>query len=273
MIDLHTHTTCSDGDRTPCGIVELCKESGIDVVAITDHDTVDGIEEAQHRGTELGITVVPGIEMSTEMDGQEIHLVGLFVDPHNQELLQYCKWANQQRDERGRKMIAKLRQQGVEFTQEEEEQSCSSRARIGMLLVKKQVVPDMRAAFRQYLGREGSVYVDKERIPIAKAIKVIHQAGGLAILAHLSTISNDENLLREKVARLQQAGLDGIESYYSEYSWSFSRFCQRLAEEKGLAQSGGSDFHGSSKKGLKLGRGYGGLNIPRSAYQGLLERL
>ncbi|MGI6031471.1 MAG: PHP domain-containing protein [Eubacteriales bacterium] len=272
MIDLHVHTSCSDGDRTPEQLIDLCVESGVEVVSITDHDTVSGVDRARKQGIEKGVRVIPGIEMSTVWQQREVHLVGLFVEEKHPQLLEYCRWAGNERDHRGRAMIARLRELGISITSQEEEDSCSSRARMGMLLIQKGVVSDMRSAFRQYLSREGKAYVDKERIPIENAIGVIHQAGGLAVLAHLSTISTHEDTLRKMVSQLKDRGLDGIECYYSEYSWNFSRFCQRLADELDLAKSGGSDFHGDSKRGLQLGRGYGGLNIPLSALRSLEQR-
>lgn len=269
MIDLHTHTKCSDGDKTPAQLVQLCREAQVSVVAITDHDTVDGVEEAVQAGRALGVGVVPGIEISTAFHGKEVHLLGLMIDWHNGTLQEYCARAVSVRQERGRKIIARLRELGIAFSEQEEAMSCHSRAKIGMLLVQKGYAPSVRGAFRKYLGRDGAAFVDKQRIPIREAIHMVHEARGLAILAHLITISPVQAAAAKAVRQLLRFGLDGIECYYGEYTPSYGEFCCQLAQRYHLARSGGSDYHGDSKKGLHLGVGYGSLYIPEQVYEEL----
>lgn len=269
MIDLHTHTNCSDGDKTPTQLVQLCKEGHVSVVGITDHDTVAGVEEAVKAGATLGIGVVPGIEISTAFHGKEVHLLGLMIDPYNSKLQEYCNYAALVRQTRGKKIIARLRELGISFSQQEEEMSCHSRAKIGMLLVQKGYATSVRAAFRKYLGRDGAAFVDKQRIPIRDAIQMVHEAKGLAVLAHLITISPVQAAAAKAVRQLLRFGLDGIECYYGEYTPAYTEFCCQLAQRYHLARSGGSDYHGDSKKGLHLGVGYGSLYIPEQVYEEL----
>lgn len=269
MIDLHTHTKCSDGDKSPQELVQLCREDHVSIVGITDHDSVAGVQEAMREGSRAGVQVVPGIEISTAFHGREVHLLGLMIDPHNSQLQAYCARTATVRQVRGRKIISRLRELGIPFTEEEEEASCYSRAKIGMLLVQKGCASSVRAAFRQYLGRDGAAFVDKQRIPIREAIEMVHDARGLAILAHLITISPVQAVAAKAVRQLLGFGLDGIECYYGEYTPAYTEFCCQLARRYHLARSGGSDYHGDSKKGLHLGVGYGSLCIPEQIYEEL----
>lgn len=269
MIDLHTHTKCSDGDKTPAELVRLCKQSQVSIVGITDHDTVAGVEEAMQEGNQIGVQVVPGIEISTAFHGREVHLLGLMIDPENSRLQAYCTHTATVRQERGKKIIARLREMGIPFTQEEEASSCHSRAKIGMLLVQKGYAPSVRTAFRKYLGRDGAAFVDKQRVPIREAIEMVHEARGLAVLAHLITISPVQATAAKAVRQLLRFGLDGIECYYGEYTPAYTDFCCQLAQRYHLARSGGSDYHGDSKKGLHLGVGYGSLYVPEQVYEEL----
>jgi predicted metal-dependent phosphoesterase TrpH len=262
MIDLHVHSTYSDGDKTPQQLALLCRQRGIDVFALTDHDTVDGIIEANEAAKKYGVQLVPGIEISAGDEEKEIHVVGLFVDETCADLRRYCQKCRVIRNERGHQIVEKLRQMGVEITPEEEEQIVYSRARIGHLLVEKGYAPTMRMAFQKYLSPDGKAYVPKKRISIERAIELIHKAKGVAILAHLNTVDSDREVLRQKVKKWAEMGLDGIECYYSEYTESFSAFCIKLAMEENLLRSGGSDYHGDRKKGLELGKGYGNLYVP-----------
>ncbi len=273
MIDLHTHSIYSDGEETPAEILQKCKQIGVDIIALTDHDTVDGIKEGREKALEIGIEFVGGIEISSQHLDNEIHIIGLFIDEDNEELIKYCQSAREIRENCGRQIMQKLRNFGVCITNHEEDIACHSRAMIGKLLVEKKVVKTIKEAFSTYLSNGSLAFVEKERISCQDAIDLIHKSGGIAILAHLSTISSDYITLEKIVLDLKDMGIDGIEGFYNNYSPEFSAFVLDLAKRENLAVSGGSDYHGKNKVGLYLGRGYGTLNIVKDVFYNLKNKV
>jgi hypothetical protein len=246
--DLHTHTTSSDGTQPPAVNVEMARKAGLAAIAITDHDTVAGIDEAILEGERLGIEVVPGVEISTVADGQDIHVLGLYIDHKNEKLL--CRLAELRsvRDHRNRLLLKRLEELGLPVTMEEVSAKRESpdrmdetigRPHIAAVMVDKGYVSSISEAFDKYLGKQGAAYVNPPRIHPRTAIEWIREAGGTSVLAHPGLYDADE-LIRE----LAQSGLEGLEVYHSDHTPEQEAKYAKVAEELGLIVTAGSDFHG-----------------------------
>lgn len=245
--DLHAHTTVSDGLFSPAGLVRLAKEVGLAAVAVTDHDTVFGVEEAQEEGKKLGIEVVPGVEMSTLWQGKEIHMLGYFINHQDPELLKRLEELRDVRKKRNRMMIEKLNQLGIAITLEEVVEKKRrknpdvnvGRPHIAEVLIDKGVVRSMDEAFDQYLGRDGKAYVTPDRITPQEAIQIIHASGGVAVIAHPGLYEQDD-----LIPQLVAAGLDGIEVNHPDHREEDKKRYQAMVEQYDLIHTAGSDFHG-----------------------------
>ncbi|MBC7525993.1 MAG: PHP domain-containing protein, partial [Chthonomonadaceae bacterium] len=250
--DLHAHTTASDGDLSPTRLVELAHSIGLTALAVTDHDTTAGIAEAQVAGERLGIEIVPGIELSADIDRGQCHLLGLFIDPQNASLQYRLLDIVEKREARNNRIIALMNADGVDITLEEAKEVAGgeiiARPHFARLLIQKGRVETMAEAFDHYLARGGGYYVERERIGQAEAIQLIHGAGGVAILAHPNNLKLSVEETEKVILSLQEKGLDGIEARYNLHTPSDNTRYLALAEKYGLLTSGGSDFHGLSVK-------------------------
>jgi 3',5'-nucleoside bisphosphate phosphatase len=273
--DMHTHTKASDGVDTPARVVELAVQAGLAAIAITDHDTISGIAEAQEKGQQLGIEVIPGVEISTVAAGQDIHVLGYHMDIHDRLFLQRLEELRQVRERRNQLMIEKLRELGMNVTLEEvvrianklsPEEESIGRPHIAELLVRKGYAASVRDAFQIYLGKTGSAYVNPPRIRPEEAIDWIHEAGGAAVLAHPGLYHHDE--LVEQLARY---GLDGIEAYHSDHSGEDEVKYVKLADKYGLIVTAGSDYHGERNEQVFHGA-IGSRRAPVTAIQQLQAR-
>lgn len=268
MIDLHVHSTCSDGTLSPTELVDYAIQKGLSAFALTDHDCVEGLDtilsyaKSLHNAPEI----IPGIELSTDENGQEVHMVGLFIDHHNPEFNQYLQEFIESRTTRNKKMCLLLQEHGMNITYEELEAefpgAVLTRAHYAKLLLKHGYVKSIREAFERFLGDHCPCYVSREKITPVMAIDLIKKAGGLAILAHPILYHMSDARLDALVQKLKEAGLTGIEAIYSTYSPAEERQIRKLATKYDLLLSGGSDFHGENKPGLDLGTGYGKLYVP-----------
>lgn len=264
-VDLHVHSNASDGTLRPSEVVCLAKETGLTAIALTDHDTVEGVDEAVAAGREYEIEVIPGVELSCAYISREIHIVGLFVDCHNQDFLDELARLKDTRNARNEQMAKKCREQGMRITMEEllaeYPGAVLTRAHFAALLTKKGYVSSVKDAFERYLNDHGPCFVPRYKMPCAQTIELIHSAGGLAILAHpiLYKLGNSE--LAKLVNYLTKCGLDGIEVLYSTYTASDERRIDKLAKENALLISGGSDFHGANKPHVHLGLCRGNMKI------------
>jgi len=270
--DLHIHTTASDGVSSPEEVVRLAKQAGLAAIAITDHDTVAGVREAREAGDKLGITVVSGVEISTQMQGKDIHLLGYYIDIEDELLLSRLERLRSVRDRRNEMIIEKLNEQGIQITLSEVwhtvkkkpgEDLTIGRPHIAEALVHMGVVRSISEAFDRYLGEGGSAYVSPERIAPQEAIRWIHEAGGSAVIAHPGLYGDDE-----LVARIIDSGLDGIEAYHSDHSPEEESRYAAMAERAGLLATAGSDYHGERMKEMRhqhIGA--------RTAHVSLLHRL
>ncbi|MCM1568680.1 MAG: PHP domain-containing protein [Roseburia sp.] len=269
MIDLHVHSIRSDGTLTPSQLVDYAMEKGLTAFALTDHDTVDGLEEAIAYAKSLlpsAPEIIPGIELSTEYQGKDIHIVGLYIDYHNEAFTEYLKNFIASRQQRNQKMCELLSQAGIDISYEklqaEFPDAVITRAHYAKYLYRHGYTKSMKEGFERYVGDHCPYYVPREKVTPAQAIELILEADGIPILAHPILYGMSRTKLEELVANLKAAGLIGIEAVYSSYTPSDERQIRRLADKYHLLISGGSDFHGGNKPNLDLGVGYGHLYVP-----------
>ena len=277
MIDLHTHSTASDGTYSPAELVRLARETGLFALALTDHDTVEGLPQALAAAEEHGIRFVPGVEISVRFEGPgHCHILGYFVDPHSSSLRETLGLLQKARRERNRLMVERLQALGVDLTLEEVAARAGGgeigRPHFAALLVEKGVVRSVEEAFERYLRKGAPAYVPKARLAPEEAFSAIRTAGGLPVLAHPVHLKLSAEELTRYVAGLKEMGLEGLEAYYTDHSREFTTLCLELARRYDLVPTGGSDFHGHNKPDIKLGRGFGNLSVPDECYRRLRER-
>ncbi len=274
-IDLHTHSTCSDGTFTPSELAAHAAEKGLAAFALTDHDTTDGLAEAAAAAAEYGVEFVPGIEFSTEYQGHDIHIVGLDIDPAEEELAAKLRSFRANRDVRNEEMLALLRTVGgFTITMEDlknayGENTVITRAHFGRWLFEHGCVKSISEAFDRYLGDGCPCFVEKKKTRPQTAVRLILGAGGIPVLAHplLYHLSPEE--LEQLVRELKGYGLAALEAVYSSNIGMDESNMRRLARKMGLKISGGSDFHGKNKPLLELGSGRGNLKIPYEVLENL----
>lgn len=259
MIDLHTHSTASDGTLTPTELVDLAAEKGLRAIALTDHDTVAGIEEALRRGKTVGVHVIPGIELGAKQNGyKEMHILGYYIRHDYPPLLERLDWLRARRIERGRQMVARLVELGIAIAFERVEElargGAMGRPHVALALVEAGQVETVPEAFRRYLNPGGPAYVEKQRLSSREAIEFIRAADGIPVLAHPGTLGLEPEQLERLVGELGGWGLQGIEAYWSRHSSEQTECCKKLAVQFNLGVTGGSDFHGTAKPGVELGR-------------------
>lgn len=268
MIDLHTHSTESDGTLTPEELMQLAADTGLSAIALTDHDTVGGLSKAEPVARQLGIELIPGIELSTDYNGTEVHMLGFYIDNTNPAFLAKLQEFIDSRDVRNEKMAFLLQKEGFDITLEqlyqEYPESVITRAHFARYLVEHGFVKDRDTVFRKYLGDNCRCYVPREKITPFEAIDLIRLGGGLSFFAHPVLCHMNHDRLRFFVKDLKEAGLTGMEAIYSMNTPGDERNMKKLAEEFGLLISGGSDFHGENKPYIHLGTGRGNLRIPES---------
>ncbi len=282
-IDLHIHSTASDGTLTPREIVAHARKLGLAAIAITDHDTVDGVHQILRNGIPSDIQFLSGVELSTSPPPGfscrgSLHLLGYGFRPDDPELARELQKLQDARRNRNPEIIAKLQALGIAITVDEldtpDGQRQTGRPHIAMLLVEKGIVTSFDEAFDRFLGNDGPAYVDKYRIDCRRAIHIIRQAGGIPVLAHPALIHPTRNWsLDSLIATLKSRGLQGLEVYYPEHSEAETRRFQALARHHDLLMTGGTDFHGALKPNVELGRAQGGFSVPFDLYAQLAARL
>lgn len=274
-IDLHTHTCKSDGSYTPTELVDYAIEKNLAAVAITDHDCIDGLDEAIDHAAALSergvpsVEVIPGIEFSTKYEKQDVHIVGLYISYGSEAFQKALHGFVNSRVNRNIKMCENLQSAGIEITYEKLLQmypgAVITRAHYASYLLAHGYVRNRQDAFAQYLGDHTKYFVPREKVTPSQAVELILQADGVPILAHPPLYHMGNERLDTLVSSLKADGLMGIEVFYSTYSNQDVRDMQRLADKYDLLASGGSDFHGANKPGLDLGCGYGRLYVPEEA--------
>ena len=265
MIDLHTHSTCSDGSMTPKELIDHAKKCGLEAVSLTDHDTADGVKEAMSRGAEIGIEVIPGIELSAQSE-TETHILGYFIDVDHPALKEALVKIKEVRSIRSQRNCEKLRALGYDVTMAEAEQVAGGemlcRAHFARVLVDKGYMPSVKVAFDTLLANGKPAYDDTQHLTAAQAVDLINEIGGMAFLAHLHLTRKPDEELERFILELKAAGLAGIEGYYTEYTPELQEKYQAMAKRLGLLISGGTDFHAAMKPHISIGTGLDKLNIP-----------
>lgn len=274
-IDLHVHSNASDGTFSPSDLVNYAEKKELYAFALTDHDTVDGVEEALKAAEGKTVKVIPGIEISAENPGYtDLHILGLNVNDKSQEFLTIVERCRKSRDERNEKMIEKVRELGlpltVEIMKERFGDASLTRAHFARYMMEEGFVTSKEEAFARYLNPGKPCYVPREKISPQMAIELILQAGGHPVLAHPLLYKMGKERLRETILKLKHYGLQGIEGIYSLNSPADDRDLKVLSEELGLFLTGGSDFHGSNKPNIDLGTGKGNLRIPKKLLEPIL---
>jgi len=277
VVDLHTHSTASDGTYSPQDLVKLAKEVGLFALALTDHDTLKGLETALKAANTLGVNFVCGVEISVKFEGKgHFHLLGYFKSPEVPELQSVLEKLQEARAKRNEKMVEKLRELGVDISMDELREFAEGeigRPHIAKLLVEKGVVKSFEEAFDRYLKKGAPAYVPKALLSPEEAISLVLKAGGVPVLAHPVTLKLDYYSLKAYIKELKDRGLVGIEAYYTEHTEEFTQEVIKYAKEFGLITTGGSDFHGENKPDIKLGTGFGNLRVPDECYYELVEAL
>lgn len=263
-IDLHTHSTFSDGTFTPLQLVKYAEEKGLKAFAITDHDTTEGVKEA--KSIETNVEVISGVEISTRYDKKEIHIVGLYVNENDADLNKQLKYYREKRVTRNFEILEKLNSLGVNITIDDVKESCTgdviSRAHIAKALVSKGFVGSYTEAFDRYLGDNKCAYVPRETLNYEESMELITKAGGVPVLAHPLLYKMSDTNLENMMVKLRQKGLKAVEVYYSTHSNSDTQHIMAMANRVGLIYSGGSDFHGATKPKIDMGTGMGKLAVP-----------
>ena len=244
-VDLHLHTLASDGRLTPTELVQLAASRGLETIALTDHDTTNGLEEAFEAAKSYPeIRIIPGIELSADVPGDEVHVLGYFIDPENEELQSQLVRFREGRVDRAKTMVNKLSQLGIHLEWERVKHFAGDgavgRPHIALALVEAGYCKEPKDAFPEYLGRNGLAYVERSKLTPAEAVGIIRRAGGAAVLAHPAYMNDME----AGIANLAGIGLVGMEVHYAKYRDDTIRQLARLSRQYDLVPCGGSDFHG-----------------------------
>jgi len=267
-LDLHLHTNRSDGSFTPTQVLELAHEAGVTALAITDHDIMMGIPEATLVGQQLGIEVIPGIEISSNFGDSELHMLGYFLDWQDVRLNERLSTLRESRHRRNPQIIERLQSLGIDITYDEVRALAGTdsvgRPHIARVLMEKHVVASAKEAFDRFFANGKPAYVPRDLPSPAEAIQWIKAAKGLAVLAHPTWVKTTEGTLTDLVRQLKADGLNGVEVHYSTHTARQTREYLTLAKQVGLLVTGGSDFHGLTKPDIEVGIGRGTLHIPYS---------
>jgi len=274
-IDLHTHSTASDGSLDPAELVRAGKNAGLEAMALTDHDTVSGLAEFMHAGSELGLETIPGCELSVTTPKARMHILGLWLPLDPAGLRQALHELREHRHQRNHIIIGMLNDLGLEITYDEVKQIAGEgsvgRPHLAKALLDRGHVKSMQEAFDKYLGSKGKAYAPKKVLTAVDAVELLKKEGATVIMAHPYQSGLSVNELTEELIRLKELGLDGLEAYYNDHTPSRTAALLEIASRLDLAVSGGSDFHGDPKPDIRLGKGRGTMHVPYSVLENLKE--
>lgn len=283
FVDLHNHSTASDGTLTPTQLVTLARDKNLAAIAVTDHDTTGGVAEAMAAGRQLGVEVIPGVELSVDLLAPDdtpssLHILGYFIDYESDEFKTALAARQNDRVLRNQKMLEKLNKLGVSLTMDQvkrfqNKDEHMGRPHFASALVEYGWAEDIDQAFQKYLARGAKAYVHKRRLSQEEGIAIITRAGGVAALAHPAHFLQHYNYFTTLLRRLKGYGMRALETYYGEYTPQQIQYLINLARKFGLATCGGSDFHGGNKPGLNMGEGRGQLKVPYSCVTELKQKL
>jgi predicted metal-dependent phosphoesterase TrpH len=286
LVDLHVHSSVSDGLLSPRDLVRHAREVGLRAIALTDHDTVAGVPEALEAGREFGLEVIPGTEISTEIDDGACHILGYFIDPASRALQRMLDEARDGRDRRNKKILRRLNELGFPLTMDEMaarvQDGVLTRAHFAAAMLEKGYVKTWDEAFDRYLGRGKPAYVPRIRVMPAEAIRVVHGAGGLAVLGHPRQLNRTSRETEKYIEALAADGLDGVETQSPDHTANLGRRYRAAAQRLGLVETGGTDWHGyhggeAGAKGrhvrIHLGVGRGSMAIHYALVEAMKARL
>ncbi len=276
-IDLHTHSVYSDGTNSPAELIKIAVDSDLHAISLTDHDTIDGIDEFLHHGHSTKIKVIQGLEICATHNKTSLHILGYGIDYRQQELNSKLSLLQRGREERNRKIITQLQKLGIDISDLElqNKSRCgqAGRPHIASILKQKKIVKTMAHAFKHYLRKGAPAWAERFTFSAAETIDMIHQAGGIAVLAHPGHIDNSMKKQPQLIRELCQRGLDGLEIYYPGHTKKIQRFFIELAKRHQLIATGGSDYHGENKPQRKLAGTDNSFCPPDSLFSNLQQRL
>lgn len=274
-IDLHTHSLKSDGSMTPTEVVEEAKRAGLAAIALTDHDSVDGVREAVEAGERLGVEVIPAIEFSV-MSETETHILGYFIDIENPDLKEMLKEVVDLRIERNHVTCQRLNELGFDITLEEVRALAPNnfvgRAHFARVMMDKGYISSVKEGFEKYMSVGKYAYCEKQRLSARDAIELITKCGGISFVAHPHLTKLPDDKLKEFLKELKSFGLCGLEGYYTDYTPEMQEKYQSMAKELGLMISGGTDFHAKMKPHISIGTGTGNMKIPYSVIENMKKK-
>ncbi len=273
MIDLHLHSTASDGTDAPCELVQKAKNLGLEAIALTDHDTMDGLAEAAEAAHDLNINFVRGCEVSSSSEYGEMHILGLWLPENCPELKSFLTDMRRIRQERNDRILEKLRRQGIAISPDEvlaHATTTPGRPHMAAVLVEKGYAKDVPDAFARYLGSGGTAYVPKQTPPAWMTVKILHAAGATVAIAHPLLHDLPLDWLEDRIARLAGFGLSSLEAWHSAQDEAKTAIIVTMAKRLGLELTGGSDYHGNVKPYIRMGTGRGNLNVTLEVYARLL---
>ncbi len=275
LIDLHVHSTSSDGTLSPSEIACHAKEIGLTAIALTDHDTISGVKECIQKGNEIGLKVIAGIECAVEFNGKSLHILGYNVDIESEDFNRKIISVANERKERNIKMLNKLAKLNIHLTLDDLAEGTPAgttitRAHFANAMLRKGYISSRNEAFSKYIGNDGPAYVPRENFTIEDCINMIHKAGGRAVLAHPLLYGYSRSETTDLIRILAKSGLDGVETIYTTHTPQDTNHLLQVCETLNLFPTGGSDFHGENKPGTKLGFGHGGLKVPEEFLKAIL---
>jgi predicted metal-dependent phosphoesterase TrpH len=276
FIDLHTHSTCSDGLLTPTALLSLAARRGLAAIALTDHDTVAGIPEALAHSRVIGVEFLPGIEISASLEGISLHILGYGFNHEHPGFLAFLTRLQQARHHRNQGILERLQALGIPITSDDLNRIAGDQAgrpHFARLLVQRGLAKDTRDAFSRYLKRGSPAFVEHVKPQAREVISQLEQAGGLAMLAHPACSDPGLEKIPALVAQLKEYGLVGIETFYPTHSKKVCRFLQTLAAQHGLLMSGGTDYHGDPQSATPLGGNAKTLRVPLQLLHDIKQRL
>lgn len=266
MIDLHCHSTFSDGSLAPEQLIAEAAKIGLVALALTDHDTTAGLPRFLAAAAGGPVRAVPGVELSVDCSSGVMHMLGYWMDLENPELLRQMAWIRDGRAMRNRTMLEKLNALGFAMTWDEVQafagEDVVGRPHFAQVMLQKGYAKDKNEAFDKWLGDGKPGYADRPRLTAEVAVALIRQAGGVAVLAHPYSLHVGKDAMASLLIELAAAGLAGVECYYSEHSADLTKEYLAMARQANLVPTGGSDFHGEVSPGIHLGVGFGGLCVP-----------
>lgn len=277
LVDLHVHSTASDGLCSPREVVRQASQMGLRAIALTDHDTVAGLAEALAAGREVGLEVIPGVEISAEFEGGACHILGYFIDPADGPLGEVLRLAREGREVRNREILERLNALGLRLTMGDASRRVTdgtlTRAHFAAALLEKGYVRSWDEAFDKYLGRDKPAYVYRRRVDPGDAIRAVRGAGGLAALAHPRQLNRDAAETDRWIERLAAEGLEAVETCSPDHTPNYAARFRAAAERLGLLEVGGTDWHGRADGDIRLGLGRGSMAVHYALVERMKERL